>query len=90
MTRAITVAAAFLVVVFREVSRLRTSRSRPTSGGARALDYTFVQVTARARGAYAAFGTFGGDFSGKFGEVGYGFAVSEVHCTVGGCSAIRS
>jgi len=47
------------------------------------LDYTFVQVTASARGAYAAFGTFGGDFSGQFGEIGYGFAVSEVDCTVG-------
>ena len=47
------------------------------------LDYTFLQVTTDVRGAYAKFGTFGGDFSGRFGEVGYGFAVSEVDCSVG-------
>jgi hypothetical protein len=47
------------------------------------LDYTYLQVTTSVRGAYATLGTFGGDFSGRFGEVGYGFVVSDVDCRVG-------
>ena len=47
------------------------------------LDYTFLQVTTDVRGAYAKLGAFGGDFDGRFGEVGYGFAVSEVDCSIG-------
>lgn len=46
------------------------------------LDYTFLKVTAEARGFYASFGTFGQDFSGEYGEFGYGFAVSDVDLTV--------
>ena len=55
---------------------LGTYRTEPE-----AMDYTFLSVTAESRGAYATFGTFGQDFSGEYGEVGYGFAVSDVDIT---------
>lgn len=45
------------------------------------LDYTYLQVTLEVQGAYARFGTFGQDFSGEFGEVGYGFSVGELDMT---------
>lgn len=45
-------------------------------------DYTFLAVTGEHEGAYATVGTFGGDFSGSYGEVGYGFAVSDVDLTI--------
>lgn len=47
------------------------------------LEYTVLELTAEARGAYVTFGTFGGDFSGEYGEVGYGFQVSGTDLTIG-------
>jgi uncharacterized protein (TIGR02001 family) len=47
------------------------------------LDYTYLQLTTSVRGAYATVGTFGGDLSGRFGEIGYDFVVSDLDCRVG-------
>lgn len=47
------------------------------------LDYTFLSVGGEVRGWYAALGRFGGDFGGSYGELGYGFTVSEIDFTVG-------
>lgn len=41
-------------------------------------DYTFSKVTLGTGGAHASLGVFGGDFAGRYGEVGYGFLVGEV------------
>lgn len=47
------------------------------------LDYTVLEVTAEARGVYLTVGTFGGDFSGEYGEFGYGFQISGTDLDIG-------
>ncbi|MDZ7778840.1 MAG: TorF family putative porin [Gemmatimonadota bacterium] len=47
------------------------------------LDYTFLVVGGEVRGWYANLGRFDGDFDGMYGELGYGFTVSEIDFTVG-------
>lgn len=38
--------------------------------------YTFVGLTVENEGFYATVGSFGGDFSGEYGEIGYGLEVA--------------
>jgi len=45
-------------------------------------DYTFLGVTASQSGFYGTLGVFGGDFSGTYGEVGYGFEVAGLDMNV--------
>jgi uncharacterized protein (TIGR02001 family) len=45
-------------------------------------DYTFLSVTAEHLGAFATFGMFGSDFTGRYGEAGYGFSVADVDLTI--------
>ena len=47
------------------------------------LGYAVLELTAEARGVYLTYGTFVGDFSGEYGEVGYGFQVSSTDLTIG-------
>ena len=51
---------------------------------ANALDYWFLGVTAEHEGFYGTVGTFGSDFEGAYGEVGYGFSVAELDFTISG------
>ena len=48
------------------------------------LDYWFVGVTAEHEGFYGTYGTFGSDFEGGYGEVGYGFSAAELDFTISG------
>ena len=48
------------------------------------LDYWFVGVTAEHEGFYGTYGTFGSDFDGAYGEVGYGFSAAELDFTISG------
>ena len=48
------------------------------------LDYVFVGVTAEHEGFYGTVGGFAGDFSGNYGEVGYGFSAAELDFTISG------
>jgi len=52
--------------------------------GAGTQDYWFTGVTAAHEGVYATYGTFGNDFSGGYGEVGYGFSAAELDFTISG------
>ena len=56
-----------------------TSTSAPAT-----LDYVFVGVTAEHEGFYGTVGGFAGDFSGNYGEVGYGFSAAELDFTISG------
>ena len=47
-------------------------------------DYWFLGVTAEQAGFYGTFGTFGSDFSGSYGEAGYGFSAAELDFTISG------
>ena len=49
-----------------------------------ALDYWFLGVTAEHEGFYGTVGTFGSDFEGAYGEVGYGFSAAELDFTISG------
>ncbi len=49
-----------------------------------ALDYWFLGVTAEHEGFYGTYGTFGSDFDGAYGEVGYGFSAAELDFTISG------
>ena len=44
----------------------------------------FVGVTAEHEGFYGTVGGFAGDFSGNYGEVGYGFSAAELDFTISG------
>ena len=50
--------------------------------GAGTLDYWFAGVTAEHEGFYGTFAGFGMDFSGNYGEVGYGFSAAELDITI--------
>ena len=52
--------------------------------GAGTLDYWFAGVTAEHEGFYGTVGGFGSDFSGNYGEVGYGFSAAELDFTISG------
>ena len=47
-------------------------------------DYWFVGVTAEHEGFFGTVGGFGNDFSGNYGEVGYGFSAAELDWTISG------
>ena len=47
-------------------------------------DYWFLGVTAEHEGFYGTVGTFGFDFPGAYGEVGYGFSAAELDFTISG------
>ena len=52
--------------------------------GADTLDYWFAGVTAEHKGFSATVGGFGNDFTGNYGEVGYGFSAAELDWTISG------
>lgn len=52
--------------------------------GGPTLDYWFVGVTAEHEGFFGTVGGFGSDFSGNYGEVGYGFSAAELDFTISG------
>ncbi len=58
----------------------------PPEGGAVGdkQDYWFLGVTAEHEGFYGTVGTFGHDFDGAYGEVGYGFSAAELDFTISG------
>ena len=58
----------------------------PPEGGAVGdkQDYWFLGVTAEHEGFYGTVGTFGYDFDGAYGEVGYGFSAAELDFTISG------
>ena len=47
-------------------------------------DYFFVGVTAEHEGFFATVGGFGDDFTGNYGEVGYGFSAADMDWTISG------
>ena len=47
-------------------------------------DYWFLGITAEQAGFYGTFGTFGSDFSGSYGEAGYGFSAADLDFTISG------
>jgi len=48
------------------------------------LDYWFAAVTAEQNGFFATVGGFGNDFTGNYGEVGYGFSAADLDLTISG------
>jgi len=52
--------------------------------GAGTQDYWFLGVTAEHEGFYGTVAGFGMDFSGNYGEVGYGFSAAELDFTISG------
>ena len=52
--------------------------------GAGTQNYSFIGVTAEHEGFYGTVGGFGNDFSGNYGEVGYGFSAAELDWTISG------
>ncbi len=48
------------------------------------LDYWFLGITAEHEGFYGTYGTFGNDFDGGYGEVGYGFSAADLDFTISG------
>ena len=46
--------------------------------------YWFFGITAEQAGFYGTLGTFGSDFSGSYGEAGYGFSAVELDFTISG------
>ena len=47
-------------------------------------EYWFAAVTAEHEGFFATVGGFGDDFSGNYGEVGYGFSAGDLDWTISG------
>ena len=47
-------------------------------------DYWFAAVTAEHEGFFATVGGFGDDFTGNYGEVGYGFSAADLDWTISG------
>ena len=58
----------------------------PPEGGAIGdkQDYWFLGVTAEHEGFYGTVAGFGMDFSGNYGEVGYGFSAADLDFTISG------
>ena len=52
--------------------------------GAGTQDYWFAAVTAEHEGFFGTVGGFGNDFTGNYGEVGYGFSAGEMDWTISG------
>ena len=52
--------------------------------GAGTQNYSFIGVTAEHEGFYGTVGGFGGDFSGNYGEVGYGFSAADMDWSISG------
>ena len=52
--------------------------------GAGTQDYWFVGVTAEHEGFSATIGGFGADFTGNYGEVGYGFSAADLDLSISG------
>ena len=52
--------------------------------GAGTQNYSFIGVTAEHEGFYGTVGGFGGDFTGNYGEVGYGFTAGEMDWSISG------
>ena len=52
--------------------------------GAGTQDYWFAGVTAEHMGFYGTVAGFGNDFTGNYGEVGYGFSAAELDWTISG------
>ena len=52
--------------------------------GGPTLDYWFTGVTVEHEGFYGKVAGFGSDFSGNYGEVGYGFSAAELDFSVAG------
>ena len=52
--------------------------------GAGTLDYWFFGVTAEHEGFYGTVAGFGSDFSGNYGEAGYGFSAAELDFSISG------
>ena len=52
--------------------------------GADTLDYWFAAVTAEHEGFSATVGGFGNDFTGNYGEIGYGFSAAELDWAISG------
>ncbi len=52
--------------------------------GAGTEDYVFTSVTAAQSGFYGTVGMFGKDFSGNYGEVGYGFSAADLDWKISG------
>jgi uncharacterized protein (TIGR02001 family) len=52
--------------------------------GAGSLDYFFTAVTVEHNGFYGKVGGFGNDFSGKYGEAGYGFSAADLDWKITG------
>jgi uncharacterized protein (TIGR02001 family) len=52
--------------------------------GGPTLDYWFAGVTAEHEGFYGTVAGFGADFTGNYGEVGYGFSAAELDWTISG------
>ena len=52
--------------------------------GAGTQTYSFVGVTAEHEGFYGTVGGFGGDFTGNYGEVGYGFSAADMDWSISG------
>ena len=48
------------------------------------LDYWFTGVTIEQEGLYGTVAGFGGDFSGNYGELGYGFSAAELDFSIVG------
>ena len=47
-------------------------------------DYWFAGVTAEHMGFFGTVGGFGNDFTGNYGEVGYGFSAADLDLTISG------
>lgn len=52
--------------------------------GAGTQDYWFTAVSVEQNGFFATVGGFGKDFTGNYGEVGYGFSAAEMDWTISG------
>ena len=52
--------------------------------GGPTLDYWFAGVTAEHEGFYGTVAEFGNDFTGNYGEVGYGFSAAELDWSIAG------
>tara|TARA_B100001123_G_scaffold446175_1_gene599791 strand:+ start:2376 stop:3026 length:651 start_codon:yes stop_codon:yes gene_type:complete len=52
--------------------------------GLGAQNYSFLGISAGHEGFSATVGTFGGDFDGTYGEVGYGFSAGDMDWSISG------
>ena len=52
--------------------------------GAGTLQYWFAALTLEHEGVYATYGTFGNEFEGGYGEIGYGWSAADLDFTISG------